>query len=80
MPRTPAGWTGLVYYRLHGSPKMYYSAYSQEVIAETAQTLGSRAQTERAAWCIFDNTAAFAATGDALSTMKLLQSHAINEG
>ncbi|WP_262270128.1 DUF72 domain-containing protein [Microvirga yunnanensis] len=73
---TPGGWTSLVYYRLHGSPKMYYSAYSQEVIAETAKTLGDHASAGRAAWCIFDNTAAFAATGDALSTMKLLQSQA----
>jgi uncharacterized protein YecE (DUF72 family) len=74
---TPAGWTGLVYYRLHGSPKMYYSAYSQEVIAETTETLDAHAQAGRAAWCFFDNTAAFAATGDALSALKLLHSHAL---
>lgn len=73
---TPGGWTGLVYYRLHGSPKMYYSAYSQEVIAEAAETLGNQAEAGQAAWCIFDNTAAFAATGDALSTLKLVQSQA----
>lgn len=70
----PGGWAGLFYYRLHGSPKMYYSAYSQEVIAEAAAALGDHAEAGRAAWCIFDNTAAFAATGDALSTLKLLQS------
>ncbi|WP_114949114.1 DUF72 domain-containing protein [Microvirga calopogonii] len=68
----PGGWTGLVYYRLHGSPKMYYSAYSHEVITETAKTLGDHVKAGRAAWCIFDNTAAFAATGDALSALKLL--------
>ncbi|EIM26255.1 DUF72 domain-containing protein [Microvirga lotononidis] len=71
---TPGGWTGLVYYRLHGSPKMYYSAYSQDVIAETVKTLRDHVEASRAAWCIFDNTAAFAATGVALSTSKLLQS------
>ncbi|MBQ0820446.1 DUF72 domain-containing protein [Microvirga sp. HBU67558] len=71
---TPGGWTGLVYYRLHGSPKMYYSAYSHEVIAEVAATLEGHANAGRAAWCIFDNTAAFAATGDALSTLRLFQS------
>jgi uncharacterized protein YecE (DUF72 family) len=70
---TPGGWTGLVYYRLHGSPKMYYSAYSQAVIGDAAKTLEDHAKAGRAAWCIFDNTAAFAATGDALSTLKLLQ-------
>lgn len=68
------GWLGLAYYRLHGSPKMYYSAYPPEVIAETAQALCGHAQAGTTAWCIFDNTAAFAATGDALSAMKLLQS------
>jgi uncharacterized protein YecE (DUF72 family) len=77
---TPGGWTGLVYYRLHGSPKMYYSAYSQEVIAEAAETLGDHAEAGQAAWCIFDNTAAFAATGDALSTLKLVQSQALDDG
>ncbi|WP_201842107.1 DUF72 domain-containing protein [Microvirga zambiensis] len=69
----PGGWTGLVYYRLHGSPKMYYSTYPQEAIADTAKVLGTYRQTGTEAWCIFDNTAAFAATGDALSMMKLLQ-------
>ena len=71
---SPGGWTGLVYYPLHGSPKMYYSAYLHDVIAKTAETLEDHASAGRAAWCIFDNTAAFAATGDALSTLKLLQS------
>jgi hypothetical protein len=27
-------------------------------------------------WCIFDNTAAFAATGDALTTRRLVQARA----
>jgi len=76
---TPGGWTELVYYRLHGSPKMYYSAYSQEVISEAAATLEDHARAGRTAWCIFDNTAAFAATGDALSTLKLLQAQAPND-
>ncbi|WP_201863125.1 DUF72 domain-containing protein [Microvirga soli] len=72
--RKPGGWPGLVYYRLHGSPKMYYSAYPPEIIADTARALCDHAQAGTSAWCIFDNTAAFAATGDALSTVKLLQS------
>ena len=28
----PGGWDGLVYYRLHGSPKVYYSAYTDEYL------------------------------------------------
>lgn len=69
---TPGGWPGLVYYRLHGSPKMYYSAYSREVITETTRILVDHANAGTPAWCIFDNTAAFAATGDALSVTELL--------
>ena len=26
----PGGWSGLAYFRLHGSPKMYYSTYEDE--------------------------------------------------
>jgi uncharacterized protein YecE (DUF72 family) len=69
---TPGGWPGLVYYRLHGSPKMYYSSYSREVIDETSHILVDHASAGTSAWCIFDNTAAFAATGDALSVTELL--------
>jgi uncharacterized protein YecE (DUF72 family) len=35
----PGGWGGLVYYRLHGSPRTYYSAYSEEYLAALAETL-----------------------------------------
>jgi uncharacterized protein YecE (DUF72 family) len=69
----PGGWTGLVYYRLHGSPKIYYSAYSDDVIAETARKLLKGVSTGAKAWCIFDNTAAFAATGNALALVALLR-------
>jgi len=62
----PGGWRGLTYYRLHGSPRIYYSAYPPEILAGMARTL----EAERVAaptWCIFDNTAAFAALPDALT-------------
>jgi uncharacterized protein YecE (DUF72 family) len=61
----PGGWAGLVYYRLHGSPEMYASAYSEAYLETLAQTLASAAQTAPA-WCIFDNTALGAATANAL--------------
>ena len=32
----PGGWDGLVYYRLHGSPRMYYSAYTAEYLDSLA--------------------------------------------
>ena len=35
----PGGWDGLVYYRLHGSPKVYYSAYPDEHLEDLAKRL-----------------------------------------
>jgi uncharacterized protein YecE (DUF72 family) len=72
----PGGWRGLSYYRLHGSPKIYYSAYSAEYLAAIAEVLARNAATGVETWCIFDNTAAFAATGDALTTRSLVQARA----
>ena len=69
----PGGWRGLSYYRLHGSPRIYYSAYSPEYLAAIAEVLARDAAAGIETWCIFDNTAAFAATGDALTTRRLVQ-------
>lgn len=60
---TPGGWTGVSYVRMHGTPRVYYSSYSDERI-DHAASLMSMAPNE--AWCIFDNTASGAAAGDAL--------------
>jgi uncharacterized protein YecE (DUF72 family) len=65
----PGGWTGLSYARLHGSPRVYYSAYSAEFL--TGQ--GRRLQALSAngpVWCILDNTASGAALGDALTIVE----------
>ncbi len=64
----PDGWDGIVYYRLHGSPKVYYSAYSDEYLGHLAKTLISAARSATV-WCIFDNTALGAATGNALDLL-----------
>lgn len=53
----PGGWRGLTYHRLHGSPRMYYSDYSQEYLTKLAERLVHN-ESETPAWCIFDNTAA----------------------
>ncbi len=68
----PGGWRGMAYYRLHGSPRMYYSAYSEESLKTLAQNLKD-ALPSSPAWCIFDNTALGAATGDALEIAKRLK-------
>ena len=59
----PGGWNGICYWRLHGSPRMYYSAYDDAFIARIGQRLGGRANV----WCIFDNTARGAAVENALA-------------
>ena len=64
----PGGWGGLVYYRLHGSPRVYYSAYAEEYLETLATTL-TRAARSAEVWCIFDNTATFAATANALDIL-----------
>ncbi len=69
----PGGWRGLSYYRLHGSLRMYYSAYSPQALSEIAERLAADAARCVETWCIFDNTAAFAAAGDALTTKSLVQ-------
>lgn len=64
--RVPGGWPGLAYWRLHGSPRMYYSAYPLEDLVRLA---GAIAGVEGEAWCIFDNTASGAAAEQALDLM-----------
>jgi uncharacterized protein YecE (DUF72 family) len=70
----PGGAQDLIYYRLHGSPRMYYSEYGEVF----AQDLATRVMAEGAAetWCIFDNTTSGAAASDAL----LLQQRLARDG
>ena len=69
----PGGWRGLSYHRLHGSPRMYYSPYEAETLSAIAARLLDEEARGRKVWCIFDNTAEFAATGDALTVRTALQ-------
>jgi uncharacterized protein YecE (DUF72 family) len=61
----PGGWPDLVYFRLHGSPRRYYSSYSRQYLSRLAENL-LRFSRQAATWCIFDNTASGAALGNAL--------------
>jgi uncharacterized protein YecE (DUF72 family) len=65
----PGGWRGLAYYRLHGSPVMYRSSYDDGRLEAYARQM---ADGPAPAWCVFDNTASSAATGDALKLQRLL--------
>lgn len=63
---SPGGWPGLTYFRLHGSPRVYWSRYTPEFLAAMARSL------EDGAWCIFDNTASGAALENALELRAML--------
>jgi uncharacterized protein YecE (DUF72 family) len=71
---SPGGWRGLDYWRLHGSPAMYRSSYDDSRLDLYAAVLRDAERGARAAWCIFDNTASSAATGDALGVADRLAS------
>ena len=63
----PGGWDGLQYWRLHGSPRMYASAYGEDRLNALAARLRSPA------WVVFDNTMLGAATEDALILQAILR-------
>lgn len=68
----PGAWDQTAYYRLHGSPRTYYSAYDADYLAALAKQL--TASPSEQVWCIFDNTALGAATENALQLQRLLES------
>jgi len=68
----PGGWMGLTYRRLHGSPEMYRSAYSDGILAGTAQAMREDPPEAQERWCILDNTALGEATGNALGLLRRL--------
>ncbi len=63
----PAGEPALAYFRLHGSPRVYYSGYGAEALDAWSARLAEASASARAIWCIFDNTAVGEATADALA-------------
>lgn len=64
----PGGWRGLTYYRLHGSPRTYWSSYDAAAIGAQADRLSN----EQESWTIYDNTASGAALSNALDLMERL--------
>jgi uncharacterized protein YecE (DUF72 family) len=66
----PGGGRDIAYFRLHGSPRMYYSSYSDEKLTALAAQLRDGKAKRR--WCIFDNTASGAAVGNALTLRDML--------
>jgi uncharacterized protein YecE (DUF72 family) len=66
----PGGAMELRYYRLHGSPRIYWSAYDAAQIESLAKRLLHHGSEE--CWVIFDNTAAGEALKNALQLRTLL--------
>ncbi len=67
---TPGGTPDLVYFRLHGSPRMYWSRYEDNFLDELCSRIISAARRARAVWCIFDNTASGSAIPNALGLVR----------
>ncbi|MES1173294.1 MAG: DUF72 domain-containing protein [Myxococcales bacterium] len=61
----------LLYVRWHGSPRLYWSAYSDEQLTRLAK-LAMHQSTHTSVWIVFDNTAAGAALDDALRFKRAL--------
>lgn len=74
----PGGWLGpaadgagaLLYYRWHGSPRVYWSRYDDAWLARQAALVAAW-PASAVPWVIFDNTASGAATANALSLRAL---------
>ena len=67
----PAGWSRIQYFRLHGSPRMYWSSYEADALAVLATRLRAAAA-RGSVYCIFDNTAAGFAADNALDLQAAL--------
>ena len=65
----PGGRTGLRYWRLHGSPRMYFSPYDDAALAGLASEI--QVHTGES-WCVFDNTASGAAAANAVTLQAML--------
>ncbi len=66
-------WSDPVYYRLHGTPQRYISAYSSDFLLQLAAQVRSCCGTKHQVWIIFNNTARGAALSNALEIQQMLE-------
>ena len=66
-PHVPT--TSTIYVRLHGAPRIYYSSYEPDYLAQLARDMRVHALAGRTVWTIFDNTASGAAVANALDVL-----------
>ena len=69
----PGGSKRLAYYRLHGSPRIYYSAYSTDFLTQLATHIKASISTTKDVCCVFDNTARHEAWSNARQLCALLR-------
>ena len=60
------------YWRWHGAPRMYYSAYEDPALRALARSLAATGTARKPAWCILDNTAHGHAMADAARLVTFL--------
>lgn len=70
LPRPSSDWA---YWRLHGSPRVYYSAYEEEALQALSRQVRQGGWGRGAPWVIFDNTAHGFAAANAVRLQSLLQ-------
>ena len=68
----PGAWSGVAYFRLHGSPRKYWSRYDEGFLATLATTIRQLVSADEV-WCVFDNTASGAAAANALELSERLR-------
>jgi uncharacterized protein YecE (DUF72 family) len=68
----PAGDARFVYFRLHGSPRIYFSSYDDAFLETIAERMQASVPGAREVWCMFDNTAHGHAVPNALHLSELL--------
>ena len=70
----PGGSRELAYFRLHGSPRVYWSRYDDAWLTALAGQVVEAMRSAAEVWCIFDNTASGAALPNALELVERLSS------
>jgi uncharacterized protein YecE (DUF72 family) len=82
MADPPAGQLGphlatsdTAYIRLHGTPRVYYSAYPTGFLDRLAAWVAAHNSAGKDVWCVFDNTAAGEAVPNALRLLRTQPNH-----
>ena len=73
----PVSTPGMLYMRLHGSPRIYYSSYETPFLEEVSRIIDT-VSVNTEVWCIFDNTAAGEAVPNALTLMEIVRKRSSN--